>query len=282
MMKRSLRLETGSPEIDAPSATLLVCSGKGGVGTSIVASLAAIAAAERGERVLLVDAGESGGSLHLLFGVRPSRSLWMLADDAVNPIDAFVVVGENLTLVAASAGGSVAAPSSPEERRAVLRNLATAYGGFDLVVFDGGSRLDTITAIAQLTNPAMLLVTSADRLALAANYALIKATNLRADDTVSVVANRHGESVAQEACDFLAGACSHFLDRSIAIVGAIPDDPCLQAAVGAGMTVRDALDGSPAADTMRGVLTRVIPSRAPAPRAPAMSLPFPSPSRRWS
>ena len=55
-------------------STLLIASGKGGVGTTIVAALVANAAADRGDRVLLVDASESGGTLHHLFGVRPAVS----------------------------------------------------------------------------------------------------------------------------------------------------------------------------------------------------------------
>src|SRR5437879_11471622 len=80
--------------------TLLVTSGKGGVGTSMIAALTAISAAERGERVLLVDASEAGGTLHHLFGVRPTHSLWMLTDSRLHPDDALIPIGDNLTLVA--------------------------------------------------------------------------------------------------------------------------------------------------------------------------------------
>jgi flagellar biosynthesis protein FlhG len=261
---------------------LLVASGKGGVGTSIVASLAALSAAEREERILIVDACEGGGSLHHLFGVRPANSLWMLSDSRWHADDMLMPIDDGLTLVAGGTSGGAVPPASDHERRDALRRLAEVYENYDVVIFDGGSRLDTISAIAELAQPSVLLVTSADRLALAANYALVKSIRSRyADAAISVVANRHGDALAEEACDFLVGACSHFLGRSIDVVGAIPDDPCLQAAVGAGMTVRDALDGSPAADSMRGVLSRVIPPRPTAPRSAAMTVPS-SFSRRWS
>lgn len=260
---------------------LVVASGKGGVGTSVISSLTALSAAEREERVLLVDASESGGSLHHLFGVRPTHSLWMLADPRSFPDDTLIAIDDNLTLVAGGTSGAAVAPVTDHERRAALTRLAHVYENFDIVVFDGGSRLDTISALSELVDPSLLLVTSADRLALAANYALVKSVRTRrADAAISVVANRHGEALAAEACDFLVGACSHFLGRTIDIVGAIPDDPCLEAAIGAGMTIRDALEGSPAADTMRGILTRLIPVRSTAPRPTAVATsPF---SRRWS
>lgn len=260
---------------------LLVASGKGGVGTSVIAALAALAAANRGDRVLLVDASEAGGTQHHLFGVRPTESLWMLTDKRSDPNDVLIAVEENLTLVAGGTSGAAVAPTTDNERRAALARLAHVYPNYDTIIFDGGSRLDTISAISELADPSVLLVTSADRLALAANYALVKSVSARRDSApISVVANRHTELLAGEACDFLIGACSHFLNRTIDVAGTVPDDPCLQAAVGAGMTVRDALDGSPAADAVRGVLHRLLPALSTI--APSPSLPSPTSFRRWS
>jgi len=260
---------------------LLIASGKGGVGTSVLAALAALAAANRGDKVLLVDASEAGGTQHHLFGVRPTESLWMLTDKRSDPNNVLLAIEENLTLVAGGTSGTAVAPATDNERRSALARLAHIYPGYDTIIFDGGSRLDTISAISELADPTLLLVTSADRLALAANYALVKSTHARRDSApISIVANRHSESLAEEACEFLIGACSHFLGRTIDVAGVIPDDPCLQAAVGAGMTVRDALDGSPAADAVRAVLNRVLPS----PMSAAAPSPSPSPTsfRRWS
>jgi MinD-like ATPase involved in chromosome partitioning or flagellar assembly len=261
---------------------LLVASGKGGVGTSVVASLAALTAAERGDRVLLVDASEGGGTLHHLFGVRPTASLWMLIDEHMQPDVLPMAVDSRLSLVAGGTSAAATAPASDNERRSALARLAHLYTEYDTVIVDGGSRLDTIAALSDLADPTMLLVTAADRLSLAANYALVKSVSARRNDApIAVLSNRHSEALAAESCDFLIGACSHFLGRTIDVAGVLPDDPCLQAAVGAGMTVRDALDGSPAAEAMRGVLSRVLPST----RTFAAPVPTPvvSPSfRRWS
>jgi flagellar biosynthesis protein FlhG len=196
--------------------------------------------------------------------------------------------GENLTLVAGGMSGdngNAELPRNDHERRTALTRLAHLYPQYSLIIFDGGSRLDTVSAICELVDPAVLLVTSADRLALAANYALVKSVHARRPNAiVSVLSNRHGEVVADEACEFLVGACRHFLKREIDIAGALPDDPCLQAAVGAGMSVRDAFNGSPAAEAIRGVMSRFIPSwPTTPPGAPdALQSNSSSPSRRWS
>jgi len=262
--------------------SVVVASGKGGVGTSVIASLAALSATARGDKVLLIDANEGSGSLHHLFGVRPTSSLWMLTDERTQPVDVLMSIDERLTLVCGGTTGAAVAPATDAERRGALGRLAHVYKDFDTIIIDAGSRLDTISAVSELTDPTLLLVTSADRLALAANYALVKSVSAkRSDASIAVLANRHSESLAGEACDFLIGACSHFLGRTIDVAGVIPDDPCLQAAVGAGMTVHDALEGSPAAEAVRAVLSRFIPSwPADLGAMPAISA---SPtSRRWS
>jgi MinD-like ATPase involved in chromosome partitioning or flagellar assembly len=273
-----------TPNTPSRPTMLLIASGKGGVGTSMIAALAALAAAARGERVLLVDASESGGGLHHLFAVRPTTSIWSLTNTRTPVDDAMIPINDRLTLIAGGANGGGPTPTTDVDRRTAIARLARIYPRFQLVIFDGGSRLDSVTAITELVDPALLLVTSADRLALAANYALVKTVSARRPNAlVSVLTNRHGDAVAADACEFLLGACAHFLGRTIDVAGAVPDDPCLLAAVGAGMTVHDAVEGSPAADAVRGIVSRFIPSW-PANRPDALaavSAALPS-SRRWS
>ena len=77
-----------TPTVPARPTMLLIASGKGGVGTSMIAALAALTASARGENVLLVDASESGGGLHHLFAVRPTTSIWSLTNTRT-PVDDF-------------------------------------------------------------------------------------------------------------------------------------------------------------------------------------------------
>lgn len=270
--------------------TVLVASGKGGVGTSMLATLMALSAAHGEQRVLLVDATESGGTLHHLFGARPARSLWMLSRPNAELRDTLIAIDDTLSLIAGGTAAGATPPRNDDERRAALASASQVFSAFDLTVIDGGSRLDTVTAIVETLDPQILLATSADRLSLAANYALVKALRARREDLeISVVANRNGTTVAADACEYLVSACSHFLGRAIQIAGVVPDDPCLQAAIGAGMSVRDALDGSPAADAAREVLNEIVPSWPNAVPSSAATMSSPSvsslslpSSRRWS
>jgi flagellar biosynthesis protein FlhG len=277
-----MRPDLSNPFGPRPSRPLLVASGKGGVGTSVTASLVALTAAERGERVLLVDATEGGGSIHQLFGLRPEQSLWQLVSTRVHQNEVIIPVDDRIAVVAGGSSAGAEPPADDQRRRNALTRIAELFGDYDLVVIDGGSRLDTLSAVADIVDARVLLVTSADRLALAANYAVIKSIGARTSDIDRfVLVNRHAESVAEEACKFLSDACVHFLSRTVTFVGALPDDACLQAAIGAGMSLQDALDGSPAALTMRGILSRFIPALLTVPAAELGSVVSPF-LRRWS
>jgi flagellar biosynthesis protein FlhG len=104
----------------------------------------------------------------------------------------------------------------------------------------------------------------------------------RPEAPAMILANRHSERVAEEACEYLRTASSHFLGRDLAYAGVLPDDPCLQAAMGAGMLVQDAVDGSPAADAARELVARVVPSHKPPAEPAAAPASFPPSFRRWS
>src|SRR5436190_16300943 len=94
--------------VERQSRVLVVASGKGGVGTSLLASLIALGASGR---VLLVDATEGNGALHLLFGVRPSCGLWNLYERGGLVEDALIEVG-GITLVAGGTSGDATVPTT--------------------------------------------------------------------------------------------------------------------------------------------------------------------------
>src|SRR4051794_9384200 len=98
------------PNMSHEMTTLLVTSGKGGVGTSVVAALSALTAASYGRRVLLVDASEAGGTMHHLFGVRPKQSLWMLSHPRISPTESLISIDETLMLLAGGTSGAAIAP----------------------------------------------------------------------------------------------------------------------------------------------------------------------------
>jgi flagellar biosynthesis protein FlhG len=227
---------------------LLVGSGKGGVGTSTVAALLAVMAASDGQEVLLVDADEGHGSLPLLFGAEPRRTLSSLLGGEAAPADLLVSLGHGLSLLPL---GGTAEPEDrlpATERRALLRRVSTLYARFDLVIIDAGSRLEQVHNAAASGATRLLAVTAAERVSAAATYALAKTFDARFPGLpVDLLFNRCRMATATNAFEEIDAATRHFLRRGLDFAGAVPDDDRLKEALHEGTPIQHAAAlGTPA------------------------------------
>ncbi len=248
-----------SPRV-RPAHVVVVASGRAGVGTSVCAALLALECASLGGRVLLIDGHEGHGTLHSLFGVRPVRLLESLRDPHVGVNDVCTALGDAFTLVACAPTTLGLRPFSRETHAAPWERLLPLSADYDCVIVDAGSRLDNIRAIATSGAGRAVLVTDTDPISLAATFALIKALHADVPALAStVLVNRREGHAAECASAQIADACSHFLAVDIPLAGCVPDDASLSAAIGAGMLVGDAGQGSPAAAAMQPVARTVFP-----------------------
>ena len=256
------RPPTGSPG-SSGGTRILVGSGKGGVGTSTVAALLALQAAAEGEQVLLVDGADAIPSLHLLLGVHPRHELAALRGSGISPEELLVPVLPRLSLLPGGGMGDAALP--PAERQALFRRVSALFSRFDCVVFDAGSRLGSVLHLSASGIDRLLAVSTPDRIALAATYALIKAVGERFPGIrTDLLMNRSDPDSGQQCWDALNGAAAHFLNRHVELAGALPDDPSLAAAVGAGMTLPEAADGSPAMLVLQSIGSQLLSVPSPA------------------
>lgn len=243
-----------------PDATVLViASGKGGTGVSLATALLGLAVAGEGRQVLLVDGTESYGALHLMLGITPRHPLAALRGGVADAEELLAPVAETLTLFPGGADDGAVAPLSMAERQLLFRRVAELYDRYDLVVVDAGSRLEAVLTACDGGVSRLLLVTNEDPIAMAATHALLKAVEARRPGVpVDVLVNRAGAHEAERIAAHLHDAAARFLDRELGFAGAIPDDPCLQGGLGAGMTVQDAAAGSPAALAARAAGLRML------------------------
>ena len=238
---------------------VLVAGGREGIGTSVAASLLAHACASEGSRVMLVDAN---GGLHHLFGFHPSTGIDALRDPTVAVADVLVSITDQLAFAPSQRTPQDTSIAAEDGRRLPLERLFDETE-FDFVIVDAGARLDNVRAVTQAGIGAAIVVSDADRMSLASTYAMLK---VLAQDTpavkCSVLMNRLDEADARTATGRLSEACLQFLDRDVSSTGTLPDDACLRAALGAGMPIGDAAEGSPAARAMLAFAERVLPTFA--------------------
>ena len=249
------------------ATTLLMASGRGGSGTSLMSLLFAVAAAGDGRRVLLVDADDFVGPLALTLGLQVRASWRDLRGGRVTPAEVATPVSTTLTLVA----GGAARLSTDElaltaaERRACMRRLAVLAEGMDLVVIDCGARIDTV--LAAITPHAderlVAIAAGSDPVGLASTYALCKAVHARHGALpMDVLVNRHEGSDAARCFDTIDAGARQFLGVPLRLAGAVPSDPTLDAALRAGMPFPHAAAGSPAAIAAHDVVMRALTTAA--------------------
>ena len=251
-----------------PSSTppvIAVGAGKGGIGTSTVAALLAATMSSE-QNVLLVETGHQLGVVHHMLGVECTHTLDDLRSGRAEPEQLLVPVADRLTLLSAHSPPT-AEPLSAAERKLLFRRTTSLYDRFQLVVVDAGSTVESIITACSDGAGRFLAVTGADRITIISTYALIKLLHVRCPDVaLEVVANRCDEELAHRTVDSLTEACERFLGRPVDFAGAVPDDPNFTNALAAGIGAVDAAAGSPAADALRAIGTRIAP--APAAQAP--------------
>jgi pilus assembly protein CpaE len=133
---------------DEPASVAAVFSPKGGVGRTTVAVNLAVAAAQTGKRVALVDASLQFGDVGVLLNLNPrNKSIADLAGelqaDEIESLDTFMITHSSGVRV-------LLAPPTPEQAEligpvAVKRVLQRLRGDFDLIVVDCPSTFNEAT-----------------------------------------------------------------------------------------------------------------------------------------
>ncbi len=268
------RRPVGEPSLGEPQA-LVIGSGKGGVGKSVLTALAAGCLARQGRRVLLLDGAQNLGNLHVLLGVRPRFRLEDLLESGGSVTDLVHPVAEKVWLVPGDSGARALYALGPTDRARLHHRLSALYDDFDVVMVDAGAGLEAAVRVATMRASRLIVVTAPEPTALTDAYALIKVVttqipNLPLDLLVNRVTNAD-EGVEVHAR--LAKATSRFLHRDLRRVGDVPEDPALRRAARQTAGLLDLLP-HPAWRAMEEILTRIpLPSltaRPPATAEPAL------------
>jgi flagellar biosynthesis protein FlhG len=259
-------LATNGPRPTAGGGpALLVASGKGGTGTSTLAALLALVGAAEGRRTLIVDANRGLATLHLLLGVAEGPGMGALRE-GMTPRELMVPVAANLELLTCAAPCEEALSAlSDAEWGTLFRRVAATYGEFELVVIDGGSRLDGLRSLGTFGAGRLVAVTASDRISLAATHALVKVcTAQQPGIRTELVVNRCGDAEARATFEVVREGVGRFLARSVEFGGAIPDDPHFGRALGQGQTVQEAARGGGLADAVYELARQITSTGAQA------------------
>jgi flagellar biosynthesis protein FlhG len=215
------------------TSRIVVGSGKGGVGKSVVSVLLAAAAAERGREVLLLDGEQNLANLHVLLGVGARGSIESVLGGRARAEDLVQPVAENLWLLASESGAEGLYALNALERARLHSRLIELCRRFEVVVVDAGAGIEGVVRAATLGADRVLLVTTPEPTALMDAHALVKILSLQAPHIpIHVLVNRsEGPAAGQQAFARLAAASEQFLDRRLHLAGVLLEESPIAAAV---------------------------------------------------
>jgi flagellar biosynthesis protein FlhG len=212
---------------------IVVGSGKGGVGKSVVSVLLAAAYADRGDRVLLLDGSQNLGHLQILLGVTIHARLEQLLRGDAEPAELLHRVSECLWFVPGDSGAESLYALPAVDQARLHHRVAALYSDFDVVVVDAGPGLEAAVRLAMMGGTSLVVVTLPEVAALTDAYALIKLVHNQLPNLpIELLVNR--TSAPDEAAathERLAVATERFLGRGLGSLGGLPETPALRDAM---------------------------------------------------
>jgi flagellar biosynthesis protein FlhG len=270
------RADAPVPESEHPAQwsrprarTIVVASGKGGVGKSNLAANLAVALGERGARVLLVDGDLAQANLDLLLGLHPRFDLQHVLSGQ-KTMDEIVVNGpRNVRLVPAASGVEELADLDDFRREMLLRALSTLDSDADLVIIDTASGVSRQTTEFCRAGHDVIVVTTPEMPAFSDAYALVKLLQKQGGLARSphlVVNMANGAEEAEDTAHRIRLVARRFLSLELDCLGVIPFDSSVPRAVRLQEPVIAAFPKSPAAAAYHALAAKLWKSAPSGPK----------------
>lgn len=212
---------------------IAVTGGKGGVGKTNVSVNLAVAMAEMGRRVVLLDADLGLANVDVLLGLRSKVNLEHVLSGQANLNDVLVDGPGGIRIVPASSGTQSMVNLGPREHAGLIHAFSEISDSIDVLIIDTAAGIsDTVVSFVKAAQETLLVVCN-EPTSITDAYALIKLLNqqhglLR----FHVLANMiRSQQEGRELFAKLTKVTDRFLDVALQFTGAIPFDDYLRKSV---------------------------------------------------
>lgn len=204
-------------------------SGKGGVGKTSITCNTALALAQQGKRVLILDGDLGMSNVDIFFGVHPQKTLMDIINQE-NIQSCLTSVAQNVDLLAGGQGIQELNQLNAFQRREIINRLSEMKFHYDFLIIDTAPGLhDYVLHLNAIADETFVVVTP-DPSSFADSYALIKVLHQKhKTQKFSIICNQVKDE-KQGANLYLrfADVIQQFLPVRVSYKGAIPYDPQLK------------------------------------------------------
>ncbi len=213
---------------------ITVSSGKGGVGKTNISINLALAYAQLGKKVIVMDADLGLANVNVVLGIIPKYNLYHLVRRQKTMRDIILDTNYGIQIVAGASGFSKIANLADAERENFIEELS-ALSSADVIIIDTSAGVsNNVLAFVAAADDA-LIVTTPEPTAITDAYGIIKIIATEIDYLnigLKLIVNRvrsvtEGKKVAERVIN-IAG---QFLNLKIDYLGYVYDDPTVQQAV---------------------------------------------------
>jgi len=219
--------------IGANARVISVTSGKGGVGKSSVVVNLAVALANKGKRVLVIDADLGLGNIDMLLGLNPLHTLNDVFSGKMRLADIIIEGPGGIRLVPAGSGVQRYTALSQEERLRLMDELEALEEDFDILIIDTESGISKNVTYFNVAAQEILVVVAPEPTSITDAYALIKLlTKNHNERHFKVLVNMcRDTNEGLQVFKKLSQVVSRFLDVSLDYAGYVVRDERLLDAV---------------------------------------------------
>ena len=242
-----------------PVRVIAVTGGKGGVGKTNVSANLAVAMAELGRQVMLLDADLGLANVDVVLGLHPLHDLSHVIRGERELAEIVMEGPGGLRIVPGASGVKEMAALSPAEHAGLIRAFSDLGADLDTLIVDTAAGIsDTVISFARAAHEVLIVVCD-EPASLTDAYAMIKLLNRdHGQSRFRVLANM--VQTSQEGHDLYNKLCrvaDRYLDVMLGYLGSVPHDEYLRKAVRSQRPVVQAYPRSRVAQAFRSLARKV-------------------------